>query len=210
MLKIVPHTAGPYLENCWIIGSQKSKTAVIIDPGFDGDHVIQILNEEGWVPKAILATHAHPDHITAAAVVQQIFAVPFYIHSDEQPILDSLAVTSQMLGIGSGQKPDNIQKIEGNDTLQIEDLTFKVIETPGHTPGSVAFLISSHLFCGDTLFKDSIGRTDLPGGNWEELQTSLQKLLQLPAATTVYPGHGEITSIGQERASNPYLRELLG
>ena len=210
MPEIIQHTAGPYIENCWIIGSHFSKTALILDPGFSADRINEILHDNEWQPKAILATHAHPDHIAAAAAVQEKHPIPFYLHPNEQAILDSLAVMSQMLGIGTGEKPQHIHWIKDNETLQFEDLKCKVIEIPGHSPGAVGFLMGKHLFCGDTLFNASVGRTDLPGGNWDRLQNSLQKLLDLPADTIVYPGHGEKTSIGRERDSNPYLRGLTG
>lgn len=200
---------GSFAENTWILGDIKTKHAIIFDPGDNASTIVRKLEELDLFPIFILNTHAHPDHLGAAAELQKRFDLPFAIHENELETFKFAKNTAQFLGLVNFQLPEITTYLHDGQVLEINSHHMQVLHTPGHTPGSVCFLNSKHLFSGDTLFKGSVGRTDLPGGSMKQLNKSLARLKQLPEDTNVYPGHGESTSIGTELDSNPFLKDLI-
>lgn len=201
---------GPLGTNCFIVMNEK-KECIIVDPGEEGAKLIQFIKKNGLKPLAVLLTHAHFDHIGAVDDVRDAFDIEAYIHEKEKKWLaDPILNGSQyfMMGNATKQRPaEHIISEEG--ALKIGDFVFEVFETPGHSPGSISFYLrdAGYLFSGDVLFKRSIGRTDLAGGNMDVLMKSIeQKILTLPHNTIVFPGHGEITLIEDEVDYNPFLR----
>lgn len=200
---------GPLQTNAYVMENEE-KEAIIIDPGGDGSALVQWLKEQTLNPLAILLTHAHFDHIGAVDDVRMEFNCPVYIHQNEQDWLSDAAKNGSERFLGSNAisvKPaDHI--IEKEKMLLIGSFQLDVFETPGHSPGSVSFYAKeqSIVFSGDALFSQSIGRTDLPGGNHQQLLESIhQKLLELPEDTVVACGHGPTTTIGTEMDQNPFL-----
>jgi len=207
-MKWQPIPLGPLQTNCYIIS--KGKSCLIIDPGEEGNKLIQVINNSKLKPQAILLTHAHFDHIGAVDTVRDHFSIPVYIHKKEANwLLDPDLNGSNYFMIGSSitvKKADYFFEREGKMT--IGDFEVGIFETPGHTPGSVSFYFEplQLVATGDALFKSGIGRTDLPGGNEQQLLQSIhKKLLTLPEETLALPGHGPITTIGDEMNSNPFL-----
>ncbi len=195
--------------NCYVLYNPQ-KDCIIFDPGAEGEKLIAYLEKEQLKPQAILLTHAHFDHIGAVDEIRQYYKVPVYVHENEANWLtDSTLNGSQLFMNGRSitvSPPDKIIKKE--EVLSIGGFTFEILETPGHSPGSVSFYVENMntVFAGDTLFQGSIGRTDLPGGNQEQLLNSIkEKLLALPKETTVLPGHGPVTSIEKEVHFNPFI-----
>lgn len=200
---------GPLQTNCYVAALENG-TCLIFDPGGDAGKLISFIDENKYHPLAILLTHAHFDHIGALDEVREHFGIPVYLHEQEAGwLLDPSLNGSQFFQIGSlmRMKPaDHILTKE--EQLQIGDFTFQLLETPGHSPGSVTYYFaqSSLAFSGDALFQGSIGRTDLPGGNHSQLIKSIHdKLLTLPEETLVLSGHGPATTIGDEMDTNPFL-----
>jgi len=200
---------GSFVENTWILGDPKTRHAIIFDPGDNASTIVSKLEELDLLPVFILNTHAHPDHLGAAAELQKRFDLPFAIHENELETFNSAKSSAQFLGLINFQLPEITSYLHDGQVLEINSYHLQVLYTPGHTPGSVCFLTGQHLFSGDTLFQGSVGRTDLPGGSMKMLNNSLVRLKQLSDDTNVYPGHGESTTIRKEFDSNPFLKELI-
>ncbi len=182
---------GGYQANCYILGCKKTMQGLVIDPGDEGFNIVRTISELGLKIKYILLTHGHGDHVGAVAELKRITGAPVYIHPLDAP--------------GLGATPDG-EAIEGLD-LQVGTYTVQILHTPGHTPGGVSYLTSGAVFTGDTLFAGSIGRTDFPGGNHEQLIKGVRsKLFTLDGELRVYPGHGPATTIDTERRTNPFFR----
>lgn len=193
--------------NCYLLADEVTRQAIIIDPGAESDRLIERISREHLQPLYIVNTHCHIDHAAEAGAVQQYFKIPFYIHKQELPVLGSLSDQGGLFGITVRSIPEVSSFLDDGDKLQIGELNGKVLFTPGHTPGGISLLFGQHVFVGDTLFQDSIGRTDLYGGNYEQLIESITtKLLTLKDDTRVYSGHGPATTIGHERKYNPFLK----
>lgn len=193
--------------NCYLYACMESKKAVIIDPGADGKRIYRWVSEKGFKVDYILLTHGHVDHIGAVDELRELLRdVSVGIHADDAGMLtDGRKNLSSYFGSGLVLKKADILLQDGQE-LTIGKERIKVISTPGHSPGGVCFLCSEGLFSGDTLFAGSIGRTDFPGGSMNQLLDGVKKkLLILPEATRVFPGHGEETSIGEEKRDNPFL-----
>ncbi|WP_457625551.1 MBL fold metallo-hydrolase [Persephonella sp.] len=203
MIKVL--TVGPLEENSIIIIDEDTGDAVIIDPGAEGKRLAEEL--EKFNLRYILATHGHLDHIGQVGFLKEIFDVPFFMNERDLFLInnDIFPGFSQMIGAYKCPEPD--RHIKENDLIEFGRFSLRVIETPGHTPGSVCFYDEKNQFVitGDTLFKGSIGRTDLPGGDMRQMENSLKKLMELPDETDVIPGHGDTTKIGIERKTNPYI-----
>ncbi len=197
-----------FAENIWILGNEESNHAIIIDPGDNISNIIRKLEKLQLSPIFILNTHAHPDHLGAAAELQKRYDLPFAIHEDEMDTYNSAKMIAQFLGLMSLELPKVTTYFHDGQVLEINGSHIQVLHTPGHTPGSVCFLTGKHLFAGDTLFQGSIGRTDLLGGSPAAMNSSLKRLSQLPDDITVYPGHGEVTTIKDELANNSFLKDL--
>jgi len=202
---------GVFAENCWIIGSRRSGEAICIDPGDQPDEILALARDMGVTIKRIANSHAHIDHILGVRGVQQSTDAQFLLHESDLGIArDSGRHAAMMLGREDEPAPDPDAFLADGDEVEVEGLKLKVIHTPGHTQGSVSFYAEGMLFSGDTLFRGSIGRTDLPGGNYEqEMASIVDKLLALPDDTVVLPGHMEETRIGHERKTNPFVLEEL-
>jgi hydroxyacylglutathione hydrolase len=208
-MKWFQYPVGPLQENAYILANEENES-IIIDPGSEGDRLIKLIKGQSLKPLAILLTHAHFDHIGAVDVLRDYFSIPVYVHKNEREWLsDSTKNGSLLFPIGgevTARPADHLIEEEGSITLG--KFSFAVFETPGHSPGSVSFYSKEAgiVFSGDALFQGSIGRTDLPGGNHQQLLESIHKrLLELPENTVVAPGHGPETTIGQEMDTNPFL-----
>jgi glyoxylase-like metal-dependent hydrolase (beta-lactamase superfamily II) len=204
-MKVKTLTVGPLAENCFIVFEENSKDAVIIDPGADGDFIIDELKDLNV--KAILATHGHLDHVGQVGYLKEKLYASFYMNKKDEFLINNEIFPNFAYIIKAVKCPSPDFDAKDGDVLKFGNLEFQVIESPGHTPGSVCFFNGKEkiIFVGDTLFKRSVGRTDLPGGNGKMLEQSLRKLMELPEDTVVYSGHGPKTTIGIEKRTNPFI-----
>jgi hydroxyacylglutathione hydrolase len=205
-------TVGPVQENCFIVRRKDAPTALIIDPGDEAAKLLGALESLNvQAVDAILITHTHFDHIGAVAPVARATGAPVYCPELETQVLANVMDYVPWPGFGPFESYDADHTVAGGDTLELANLTLDVIFTPGHSPGHVTYAVRDQeaLFSGDVLFQGSVGRVDLPGGDWPTLLASIENLVDsYPPETTVYPGHMGITTLGRERATNPFLREL--
>ncbi len=212
MIDVRMFTVGPVQENCFIVRQADSPTAVIVDPGDEADRLLQGLEALGIQSvEAILVTHTHFDHIGAVAPVARATGAPVYCPVLETQVLANVMDYVPWPGFGPFESYEADHTVEGGETLDLAGLSFEVLFTPGHSPGHVTYALGNEeaLFSGDVLFQGSVGRVDLPGGDWPTLLGSIESLLdKFEEETTVYPGHMGITTLGRERATNPFLREL--
>jgi glyoxylase-like metal-dependent hydrolase (beta-lactamase superfamily II) len=205
-------TVGPVAENCFFVRVKGSDTAIVVDPGDEPDRLIPALDEVGIkTVEAILITHTHFDHIGAVAPVAAATGAPVWCPELEVPVLANIMDFVPWPGFGPFESYDADHTVKGGETLELSGMTIDVIFTPGHSPGHVTYGIRGEdaLFSGDVLFQGSVGRVDLPGGDWPTLLRSIETLLDgYSDETTVFPGHGPVTTLGHERETNPFLREL--
>lgn len=202
---VYSRTVGPFMENSYVLACPETRKAAIIDPGEAGP-VLEVVSSEGLEPLFILNTHAHIDHVIGVAEIQQRLGIPFHLHPAEHEWAANIPVQAAMFGLPAPEAPRVDGEIKGGDVWEIGTLRADVVDVPGHSPGHVALILPDRVFSGDCLFAGSIGRTDLPGGNYEQLIESIRsKLLTLPDETIVHSGHGPDTTIGREKASNPFL-----
>ena len=197
--------------NCSVFGDESTGEAIVIDPGDEIGQITAILERHHLRVKAIIITHAHIDHIGGAQKLKALSGAPVYMNSRDQELYDNIDEQAEWLGVAPPQKTSIDVNAREGDSVKLGAAEFQVLETPGHTQGSISLLIPAEnkLVAGDTLFLDSIGRTDLPGGDSRQILRSIHdKLLPLDDAVVVIPGHGAITTIGRERRRNPFLREL--
>jgi hydroxyacylglutathione hydrolase len=204
-------TVGPVAENCYVARLEQADHGVIFDPGDEPERIIEAVEGLGIGVDAILLTHCHFDHIGAVAPVARSTGAPVYCPEIEVPVLADIMAYVPWPGFGPFESYEADHTIGGGEHLSIAGLELDVLFTPGHSPGHVTYAIPDQgaIFSGDVLFKGSVGRTDLPGGDWETLLGSIRGLVEgYPEETVVYPGHMGITTLGAERATNPFLAEL--
>jgi hydroxyacylglutathione hydrolase len=195
------------MANCYILGCENTKEAVVIDPGDDGDQILMALAKSALKVKYLINTHGHFDHVGANKAMKEATNAEIGIHPDDAPMLMELSKSASMFGLSAENSPPADILLNHGDQVSFGDITLEVIHTPGHSKGGICLYTKGYLFAGDTLFKSSIGRTDLPGGNYDTLIASIRtKLFGLPDDTIVYTGHGPETSIGDEKRMNPFLR----
>ena len=203
-MKIERLALGSYAANCYLVYDENTKDAIIIDPGAAGSQIAKHIQDIGLRAKFIVLTHNHPDHIGGLGEVKAGTGAKVAIHADDAPGLQRI---SRFGSAGAAPAPAPDVLLKDGDELDVGSLRFHVIHTPGHTQGGICLLIDNYLFSGDTLFNTSIGRSDMPGGNGGQLiEAIFTKLLTLPDDIVVLPGHGPDTTIGAERAGNPFLR----
>ena len=197
---------GPIMANCYILGCEETKSAAVIDPGDDADRILMVLAESGLTVTSIINTHGHFDHVSANKRMKEVTGAELLIHPLDAPMLSQLSATASAWGLTSENSPPPDRTIEDGDEVQVGSIVLKVIHTPGHTPGGISLHADGAVFVGDTLFAGSIGRTDFPGGDFGVLKASIQKkLFVLDDDVTVYPGHMGLTTIGQEKRTNPFV-----
>lgn len=201
---------GVFQENCWVLGNRRTGEAICIDPGDQPAEILAMARDMGVAIKAIANSHAHVDHILGVRGVQAETGAKFYMHQGEAMIAARAVETAQMFGQSAEPPPDPDFHPEDGDIVEVAGLQLRVIHTPGHTPGSVSYYTEGLLFSGDTLFAGSIGRTDLPGGDYDqEMSSIIDKLLVLPDETIVLPGHMNETRISVENEMNPFVRQEM-
>ncbi len=202
---------GPLQCNCSILGDEETRTALVVDPGDELEKIQEILDRHKLKVEGIIITHSHVDHVGAAAELRRRTGAPVYMNEDDMRMRDYLGIQAGLLNMKAPEKPEIDVMVRDADTLQLADTKLIVLHTPGHTRGSISLHLPSEdkLLAGDTLFRDSIGRTDMPGGDSHLILVSIRdKLLTLADDTIVIPGHGPETTIGHEREFNYFLKNL--
>jgi glyoxylase-like metal-dependent hydrolase (beta-lactamase superfamily II) len=205
-LEVVSLPNGQFVQNCYLAADRESREAVIIDPGEEPSMFLAELDTRGWTLRAIWLTHAHVDHIIGVGSVHHATGAPIYLHPLDRPIYEALPQFGAWVGMQLDPPPAPHVALRAGDVLSVGPHRFEVRHTPGHSPGSVSFVGGGRIFGGDVLFNGSIGRTDLPGGDFATLMNSIQsQFLSLPDSTIVHSGHGADSTIGIERLTNPFL-----
>ncbi len=209
-LDVVSLEVGPFASNCHLLYPASSPHALVVDPGDDAPLIIDSLRNRGRPVAFYLLTHGHMDHVSALAEVAAVFPAPVGLHPRDASWAFTLRNTMPPYYAEAPRSVAIDRAWAEGQHWTDAGLSYEILETPGHSPGSVAFHFTDHamLFAGDVLFQDSIGRADLPGGDASVLGRTLKRLLELPDETRVYPGHGPATTIGRERRRNPYLRDF--
>ena len=199
-------TVGPLATNCYIIGCEKTNIGAIIDPGGDEKTIIDEVAVKNISIQYIINTHAHIDHIQANEYVKKTFSCPLCMHEKDIELLENPDLNLSNLLCSPVKFPSPDKKLKEGDEIKLGNLSLLILHTPGHTPGSISIVVEKNVFTGDALFAGGIGRTDLPGGNYNLLIQSInEKLLTLPDDFNIYPGHGPASTIGIEKKDNPFL-----
>ncbi len=198
---------GPIMANCYIVGCEQTRKAAVIDPGGDADRILMTLADEKLEVAYLINTHGHFDHVGANRQMKESTGAPLLIHAGDGPMLSRLSTDAAMFGLSAQNSPDPDRTVEEGDTVEFGEIALKVLHTPGHSPGGIALHTDGVVFVGDTLFAGSIGRTDLPGGDYNTLIQSVRtKLFPLGDEVKVFCGHGPATTIGREKQYNPFFR----
>jgi hydroxyacylglutathione hydrolase len=201
-------TVGPIQANCYILGCEETREAVVIDPGGEADRILMTLARSRLKLRYIINTHGHFDHVGANKRLKDVTGAPILIHRLDAPMLDQLSASAASWGLSAEDSPAPDRMLEDGDTVVFGTITLKVLHTPGHTQGGISLFTDACVFVGDTLFAGSVGRTDFAGGNAATLKQNIQnKLFALADDVVVYPGHMEPTTIGKERRTNPFVGE---
>ena len=203
-------TVGPFQENAYVVGDPATREAILVDPGDEPEKIEALLARHGLRPIFVINTHAHIDHAGAVYYFQERHGLPFYLHPGEKQWLDALPIQGQMFGLPSPPVPRVDRWLADGEELAVGEKRFRVIHTPGHTPGGCCFYFPDDriLVTGDTLFAGSVGRTDFPGGSWPQLRDSIRnRLFPLGDEVVFYSGHGPPSTLGRERRENPFVGE---
>lgn len=197
---------GPLQVNCYILGCETTRKAVVVDPGGDVEQVLALLQQLDLQVQMVINTHGHFDHVGGNRKLIEATEAELLLHENDKELLGMAQQHAAAYGLPSELSPAPQRLLSGGQVIAVGDLEIKVLHTPGHTPGGICLLVGDQLIVGDTLFAGSIGRTDLPGGNHQQLIDSINsQLLPLPDATVAHPGHGPATTIGREKLYNPFL-----
>jgi glyoxylase-like metal-dependent hydrolase (beta-lactamase superfamily II) len=205
-LEILRFTYGPFAENTYVVVGPSGRRAMIVDPGMESEPVLDVVRERGLTVELILNTHGHLDHVACNAFFKRETGAPIAIHAADLPFLRNVSRQASLYGLRAEDSPEADIELVERVGLGFDGATFDVIHTPGHTPGGVCLRRGDQMIVGDTLFSGSVGRTDLPGGDWNALVTSIrEKLFILPDDVLCLPGHEGETTIGRERRTNPFV-----
>lgn len=197
---------GALETNCYLVYCEETLQCAVVDPGAEPERIFLEIAEAELKPVVIINTHGHVDHIGANRDMKDHFGVPLYIHAADSPMLGKIQQLELSLFLGAKDSPPADHLISDGEEIKIGNSVLRVLHTPGHSPGSVSLLGDGFLLSGDTLFFEGVGRTDLPGGSQKQLEKSLrEKVMTLPDETVILPGHGPLTSVGQERVNNPFI-----
>lgn len=198
---------GPIMANCFIVGCEETRQAAVIDPGAESDRILETVARERLTLTHIINTHGHFDHVSANKEVQAATDATILIHARDADMLDQLSASAARWGMSAENSPPADRLVDEGDVIEVGNMQFAVLHTPGHTPGGISLSIDGYVFVGDTLFAGSIGRTDFPGGDYGTIIESIQKkLFVLDDAVRVMCGHGPETTIGTEKRTNPFAR----
>lgn len=213
MIRVEVVPVGMFMSNCIIVSCSKTSEGIVVDAGAEAETILYTVKNAGVKVKAVVSTHAHIDHVSALAEVADELKVPAYMHVDDYPVYERVEAAAMMYGLEPPEQMEISKYIEDGETMRVGELTAEFVHAPGHSPGSVCIVFRDELpprvISGDVLFKGSIGRTDLPGGNFDVIMNTLKTVfLPLPDETVVYPGHGPETTIGEEKLTNPFLAPL--
>lgn len=197
---------GALETNCYLVYCEETLQCAVVDPGAEPERIFLEIAEAELKPVVIINTHGHVDHIGANRDMKDHFGVPLYIHAADSPMLGKIQQLELSLFLGAKDSPPADHLMSDGEEIKIGNSVLRVLHTPGHSPGSVSLLGDGFLLSGDTLFLEGVGRTDLPGGSQKQLEQSLrEKVMTLPDETVILPGHGPLTSVGQERVNNPFI-----
>ncbi len=197
---------GPIMANCYILGCETTRQAAVIDPGDESDRILLALADHKLTVQYIINTHGHFDHVGGNRKLKDATGAPILIHASDVPMLDQLSASAASFGLSAENSPPPDQTVADGDVITFGEISLTVIHTPGHSPGSISLHTDNKVFVGDLLFAGSIGRTDLPGGDFDTLVTSVRKkIFPLGDEVTVYSGHGSETSIAREKRFNPFV-----
>jgi hydroxyacylglutathione hydrolase len=202
---------GPLQVNCFILADERTKDAVVIDPGDDAKDILKVISDKGFKVKYIVNTHGHFDHVGANGAVKEATGAEILIHEGDAPMLAHTTKQAASFGLSSPSSPPPDRHVKHGDVISAGEVVLKVLHTPGHSPGGISLLEQGMVFTGDALFAGSIGRTDFPGGDLVTLLRSIKaNLMTLPDDTKVFSGHGPASTIGDERRDNPFLNKESG
>jgi hydroxyacylglutathione hydrolase len=205
MVTVQTLTVGAFQENCYLVVDSRSGKAVIVDPGGEGERLVEAVDKSGATLEAVWITHAHVDHVGAIASIKQRWDVPVYLHPLDRRLYEAAGRQAQVYGVQFEEPPPPDREFSDGQHVKVGDVELSVMHAPGHSPGHVVIHGDGIALVGDCLFAGSIGRTDLPFSDPPQLAASLEKISALPPETVVYPGHGMDTTIAEERKSNPFL-----
>jgi glyoxylase-like metal-dependent hydrolase (beta-lactamase superfamily II) len=199
---------GPLEANSYIVGDEKTKKAVVIDPGDEPDRIIEVIRDSGFDVGAVICTHGHFDHVGAAGDIKKATGAEVLIHKEEIETYRTAKDQAAFWGYGVDDLPEPDNYLDEGDEVRVGGLVFNVLHTPGHSPGGICLYGEGVVITGDTIFQGSVGRTDFPGGSIGRLKESFKRLIELPEDTRVFTGHGPDTTIGREREENFFVAEL--
>jgi len=199
---------GPLQVNCYLIADEKTLTGIIVDPGDEPDRIIELTKDLKVNIQYILCTHGHFDHIGAVGEIKDVFGAKIILHKEDLVVYQNSYKIALTWGLSAEEQPMPDLLISEGEIIQLDGLMLNIINTPGHTPGSICAIGNGFILTGDTLFAGSIGRTDFPGGDYKKMGNSFRRLMSLDRNLKIFPGHGPFSTIGQELATNPFVYEF--